>query len=296
MIIQKYFQVRITIPNPIDFCSDVDVNLKQQLISSYKNICYNNCYILEIGDIYNRSDCISNGDTCYMDVNFEAKVIVYNKGDIITGCRIMQRKQEFMLCTTERENIYVDNNQLINALQEKLIIPIVVQEVSYQPYANKINIMGSVFMLEKSYASYRVINLNNDVAIDDLQERINEQQTLLSQHDPKIKKVMIETCRGWGPTITPEGTEIKLANLSSLAINDIVGRDTRSDLTVASCYKQDSEAYTELSLGDVIYQLHTEYYKWLCFINEMCKLYNTEDELKRHRVYWTILASCKRAS
>lgn len=292
MIVQKTFQVRINITNPISFCADIDNNIKQQLTIVYKNKCYKNCYITEIHDILRRSDCVC-GESSYLDVAFSASAIVYSRGDIITGCEITQRRREFILCSTARENIYVNNDPLIEALQEKLKIPIVVQEVAYQPYSDKINVTGSVFLLEKSFPKYKITDMSytpNDSEIADL---IKQQTDSLSQRDPKIVKVITETLKAWPTGTQPIGDEVQLNDLSGLKLNDIIGRDTRGDLLQPTAYVAPFDDYVELSLTEISQQLHIEHYKWLCFINEMCELYN-EEELKRHRIYWTILASRKK--
>lgn len=294
MKIQRIFHERVNISAPpISFCADLHNNLLRQLSFVYKNKCYKDCYITEINDIIKRSDCITSGDTAYIDVEFTATAIVYNRGDMITGCEIKQRRKEFLILKTQRENIFVNNDPLTEALQEKLKVPIIVKDVAYRPFSSEINITGSIFMLEKAFPRYKVSNTIQKDLPEELSAMIKEQQDKLKQHDQKIYKVITETVKAW-PGTQPVGNVVNLDDLESLKIGEVVGRDTRGDLTQPTAYVADSDDYVELSISDIAQQLYTEYYNWLVFINEMCEVYNTEEQLKLHRAYWTILASRKK--
>lgn len=302
MIIDKVIRTRVNIDNPVNFCADVDTNIRNYLSNIYKNKCFKECFIIDVVDILNRSDCFTSADSSHLDVTFLAKAVVYSKGDILVGCTIKQKKKEFILCGTETENIYIDHNPIIDALQEKMIVPVVVSDVIYVPYSNKISMSGSIFLLEKQYMSYKVKSIELDEsAIDDLNKLIIAENERTKKIDPKIYKVISETVKAYPTGTKSDHSEFDLKELRGLKLNDVVFRDPRTDLSKhtfhlfnESIADSSHPEPVELNLTEVVTSIYTDYYKWIKFVNDMCDTYNTEEKLKEHRVLWTILASRKK--
>src|SRR4051812_26980532 len=95
MRVIKYLETRIDIDDITDvICADYNLMILEQLRKKYNGRCFKSVYILDILSIVRRGRILCKAKDLdggmYVDIIFEASCQVYEKGEIIQKCQIIQ--------------------------------------------------------------------------------------------------------------------------------------------------------------------------------------------------------------
>lgn len=161
MIVTKVIEYRIDIQdiNSI-FTADHDKLILKILNNIFLNKCYKSIYITAINRIIRRSKILCKNKvldgTMYVDVMFEVTGIIYESGEIIHGCKVIQ--------ISNNDTIHADSK--IAAVQIKTsvnifkvgdIISVIVHAVGYKLFSKKIAVLATPLVpTEKPLTIYKV--------------------------------------------------------------------------------------------------------------------------------------------
>lgn len=180
---KKDIQVGLDLSNYTLIYQDPENTILDILRKKFINKCYQGCYIVDINRIVQRSECRINqdGEPSFgtISVVFEAEIIVYSPGEIITGCEFKKRiEQSNILCASEYANIYINSVPLYDSIRVGQIIPICVVNVKYE-IGGKISINGIIFIPSKPLLlSYPLGEVKDNRLIANLQETVDEEEKL----------------------------------------------------------------------------------------------------------------------
>lgn len=146
MHIQKTIEVRLDIKNIDDiYCTHYNSNILKILKNKYNNRCYQSVYIIDVLEIIRRSalhakDKVLDG-TMYIDVSFKVSGIIYEKGEVIHNCKIIQvNNNGTMHAKSEFASIYIKNIEAFTIFKEFDEIPVIVNMAHYNIIETEISV------------------------------------------------------------------------------------------------------------------------------------------------------------
>ena len=214
----KSIEVSLSIKDPAYVYSNQDVILSM-LKDKYEGKCSSNCYIKKIIKITNTSPCyvetFGNNLESYINVVFLAKIIVYEKNDILFDCKICYIGDEnvnTMILMSEKSRISSKNDPMLKSLNIKQIIPIKVRDSIYKLNSTHISVTGVPYFPEVTIplVYYRITG-NTKVNLQDIKN--------LDPLIQKMKKTEIKDKELFGKN--QKGYEFFLKFLSPYKIDDI---------------------------------------------------------------------------
>lgn len=169
MEFEKIFKGTVDIPNPIDFCTNEDHQLIDDLRTKYKGRCFKGAYILDIISILDKSACHivktnGSGDG-YMDVCFSARVHVFSRWDILNGIEIVSQQQMLVGVYNGGEVKSKNPQAVVSVLASKAIesfttgqiISVRVLLPQHSPMQTQASIIGSILVCDKTAPIYKLI-------------------------------------------------------------------------------------------------------------------------------------------
>lgn len=154
MITERCLDTSIDLFDPNDiYTRDIDALLIKKLEERYKNRCFQNMLVIEIVKINERSDVIMSrtqlNGSAHIDVNFQIKGIILQKGEILHGCEVIEIFENGIMARHPNAVVKIDitqNTAASNVLKKGQKIPIIVNKVRYAPYHQQISVIGTVYM------------------------------------------------------------------------------------------------------------------------------------------------------
>lgn len=161
MLIKKLIEISIDINRPMAVYSNPYNNLLNILKDRFEGTCYASCFITNVVKIKRQSECIINQESidCFgrTSLEFEVDAIVYNKDEIINGCKITNiDKSGIIICETEIASIYLSSHVYLQSLKKDQIISIKVGMAKYTPVSNKISINATPHFFETNPIYYHI--------------------------------------------------------------------------------------------------------------------------------------------
>ena len=196
MIIVKRFTTRIVLKDPREIYNEnKNAVIIDKLTQRYKNKTYQSSLILEILQINRRSEEARGSDldgNSYIDVDFNAKVLIYFIGEVIPNCKII-RASEYgaYYCESDYTKIELKADKYLNLLHKNVqYVPVVVNNSLCGFLNESITVISTKYKPEKHEDHYFIVDKNDNTMIknsDKIDGAIG--------HFNKIKKLLDDTIK-----------------------------------------------------------------------------------------------------
>jgi len=308
MIGTKLITVSIDVKNPINVCSNLNVNVLNILKDKYEGKCYKGALILRIVAISAISDCYIGqlGAPSFgtIDVMFEAEVLYYNEGEIITGCTIVNKDNLSITCITDNACIMLANTMPSLVKDQKITIR--VAKSLYKIGSNKISVNAVPFLPSKKYHIYRIV-VNPTINLGEYLQPIRdlivaEEAQIVENNARKFFEHIIyaykELAQPSGKTVTVEAA---IKSISGENPPIYIARDTRmsplkGELQLYEKAPEDPNGVVfavELPAHEALLRLLEDHYGVLKAVREMVDIYSGEKDFAAHKNLWAIYAKLK---
>lgn len=151
MRIQKSLETRLDLSDPDDILNPrlIEVCMKH-LSARFEGKCYMSCLVLKILRIKKHSQRYMSRDlsgNAYIYVNFEVAGIIYNKGEIVTGCNIVKIEPDGRIhAKSKYAGLQIrQDSSLVNIYKEGQTVPFITKRVLYNPAQSAISIEALPF-------------------------------------------------------------------------------------------------------------------------------------------------------
>src|SRR5579883_1448026 len=142
--------------------SGIDDVIMNRLKKRFEGKCEKNSLITKIIGIRKRSKCVmaksrleGDGD---VNVQFIAESIVYNDGDILTGCEVQRiERGNRIICKNDMAVINIKGNRNLQSLKAGQKITIKITSVSYLKDRDKITIYGVPYSYSYKFTMFSTL-------------------------------------------------------------------------------------------------------------------------------------------
>jgi DNA-directed RNA polymerase subunit E'/Rpb7 len=199
MILERIFDVSITVSNTISFCANIEKNCLTTLNNMYVGKCYKNSYIIEINNIIKHSCCriISTNSTGYgiIDVKFSANIYIFSKRDILAGV-VIEKNADFISSVYKKygANIHCvivlteEQKAYSSLLQANQVIPLIrIEESLHIPMYDKISAVGKILTCEKEIRIHKIEGNIKPENMKKIKIYLNEMKKELNRRNEYIK-------------------------------------------------------------------------------------------------------------
>jgi len=331
-IIQSYETV-LNIDARDMYSGDLNAVILNQLKRKYEGKCEKNTLVSSIKDISKRSMCRMAQDRLdgsgNINVQFTADAIVYENGDILTGCEVQRiDRNNRIICKHDLAVIIVKANRILQSLKAGQKITIKISNVSYLSGRDKINIYGSPYSYSYHITLYSTI-LSSDITAENcelLKKKLIEiENEVKMKVDQKLINFFNETFYPFQTKFNESKKEIKgdfeLVDLIALT-KQVISPDPKNlkGIRMYICRHPIIEKSTPLAMqikkeeisgpwfdpktydvnicqetiGIVLWNLLNDYLNHIRMIREMTEIYPTEKDLESHRNIWDIYRNLKK--
>jgi hypothetical protein len=204
MLDKKILETTLDIDEPTDiYSNERDKMIMNKLTEKYVGKCFHSCLVININKIIRRSfiymkDTLNGGAT--VNIIFEANVIVYHKGEVINGCKIIKKEPSgIMHAKSEYAGIQLNIKADMSIYKEGDVVPIIVKMVRYNPNQTSISVSAHPFMpIDELPIYYNIVgDLSTDqkTILNNILIRIKDEEKIidnLSTTDKKIYKFFID--------------------------------------------------------------------------------------------------------
>lgn len=167
MIQQEVLSRNVDVDHPTEFCENKDANLMLLLKHNYVGRCINNAYVISIDRIIVASNVTilksSGGETGSMSVRFVATVARYQKGGIVSGCKVDETVGNNIKLSHPHIVVVADatykHTKLglisMSMFSQGLMIPMSINVITSMPNDPKLIARGTLYI--PAACSYRLI-------------------------------------------------------------------------------------------------------------------------------------------
>lgn len=312
MKVIKIIETRINIDNINDmFCSNYNEKILQILKKLYIRKCFKSIYILDVNKIITRSDLhcknkLLDGGT-YIDISFEVLGVIYEKGEIIHNCKIIQiNNNGTMHAKSEYASINIKNIDGLVVVKENDEIPVIVHMMRCNIYEEEISVLAIPFVpiVEQSIV-YNITSgvKNNDINFDAINNTLTA-LNVLKKDNKSVYKFFTELLYPYKLIKSiPTSMEINEKNLENIAVGDLIHiPESHLDtgimcvLTHTQVEKllQPNTIILDISKKDYIIYAMNIYYNRLQTLYEFLITYNTPEKIKDKSQIWSLYALLKK--
>lgn len=318
MIITKLIETGLNIQDPISIYNDPESNIMNILNDRYKNKCVRGCYIISINKIVKMSECVINQDGPpdfgVINLIFEVSAIVYNEGEIITGCTVVSKDKNgiFILSTEYADIILAGAAKRLESIKTKQMIPVMVSGVRYTLGAHKMAIKARPAFISKIPIVYEIKPPTNDAT-----GGISSLSNLIAVYEEQARELKAHNKPAWDffeqlyyvykdKQADPSGASKRelfdfINELDNMSAVVYVSRDPRINLATPEMYTYDStealpsphQLITMTPAQNVLVELMDSYCNFLKLIIDHINTYNTQELLDSHKNLWIIYRDAK---
>jgi hypothetical protein len=338
----KILYDNIEIDDPIALIAgDVNSELKAILTRKYANRCYMSVLVLQIIRIIRRGDCLVNQEAVNKQwanpvcgriyVEFEVECLVYNSGEIITGCKVMTVDDYMNIyCETAYADIYLRESKHNSTIQRGQIISIVVENTQYDVMQERFSVSGVIFVPSVHSVAYEIgaqppsdalLSLLDDLELDEKDTTTVAWKTFTTIISPyksnptvpkgKVADALIyargDVVQSLQDKRPQEGNVVQsLQDKRPQESNNekkekFVLRDSRAGLTTSTIYLVDNETdlpenttiIRGLTFDTMMIAIIGNYQNYQNCVQGMCENYSNEEIIKAHSNLWRLFNSCK---
>ncbi len=193
MLLIKTFTTSLLVKKSIEFCANKQMFALEAIREIFEKKCFKGCYIVSIIGINKISNnyVVSGNLTAdtEVDVEFTANIIIYGKGEVLTGVKI-EKKEGLIVGLYDKNDsnaIVVarpkDGTEVVNVGQT---IPIRILQFGYPPFESAISIIGTLFVCDRVNLIFQVndkIQAKTREEINILSKMINDEYETRSSFD-----------------------------------------------------------------------------------------------------------------
>jgi len=191
MIIKKILETYMDITDPKDiFSPNRDGMIMEKLTAKFVGVCYMSCFVVKVNKIIRRSyiymkDTL-DGDA-HTNVKFEVDAVVYQKNEIINGCKIIKKEPNGIIHgKSDNAGIQLSVQPNLSIFNEGDVVPVIVKRVRYNINQMAASVLAVPFIpmpFEPVY--YNITGSLTKLQTDDLQSLLTQIKT----EEEKIKKL-----------------------------------------------------------------------------------------------------------
>jgi DNA-directed RNA polymerase subunit E'/Rpb7 len=320
MIITKVLETSVDLFDSKDiYTSNIIDMLIKKLTDRYRNKCFQSMLITEIVKIIRHSDIkmVDNrlDGGAYINVQFEAKGIILVRGEILNGCKVIEILDTGIIIEHEFVGGLIvpgSKQQIFNVIKKGQYIPVIINEVRYNPGQREISIYGSPFVPQMQTNTYYSISSGiNDVDADKLNKMLEDLNTELKLHDNMTKERSYEFFKS---LLYPFKTQQKF-EISKLGSKfSVVSSDEKSLLDIDSgCMvsplesqntnnfiyhskqvpKETNGIIVSAGLYTAVSDILNRRLMYLMSLRNFATYYNTKEKTQEMLVYWQVCQSTK---
>jgi hypothetical protein len=307
MIITKIFDIVLNIDNiNIIFNKDINLTILELIKTKYENKCYLGVFITNINRILNRSliesDQSDLNGIFHVSIQFEAECIIYNTNEVILEMTVQDNINNSLSISNEICSAVIKVNKNISNFTKGQKIPIIVGKAKFDTGSNKIRINSYPFIpiIDNKNVYYKISKLKeND------KNKLNEKIINYINNEELIKKEILNIKNNkWDyfnklvfpykndltNTIIKKNNMVDLLELDNLE-NKIILQHNEIDMSKRMLctfdnYDTNVNAYLEYDNFEMLYPILKKYYLYIKLINELSKIYDTDEKIKlSHNVF-----------
>lgn len=214
--------------------------LKAELTERYVGKCFKYCYIIQVLDIVRHSPVIlewnRNGGNCRIAVTFKVRAIIYDRGEVIPDCKIVEIMDNGkIILRSQYSACILAPNAKLQSFKIGQTVPVRVVNPRYVPGRNNIAVQAIPFVPmnepDKEFNVQLDIKENKE-ALEPLLARLAEEQEKWDKLDKKtrdawnsllnpprqkppagFKEIDISKVTGAGLVLRPEWTDLGSTNV-----------------------------------------------------------------------------------
>jgi|TARA_R110002153_G_scaffold273997_6_gene446484 hypothetical protein len=292
---KKRIEVGLDVRDPINLYSNEN-NIEYVIREKYAGVCFKGCYIITVDKILRTSDCVINQEvndgSGTVAVIFEATVLVYSPGDIVTGCVVkrIDKKSNIMVCETDIAFVMLRRTNIFESIVIGQIITVVVGTSKYSPGSAKIAI-NSLPFIPSHPTQYIVLPavphpddyLESSIAAARAAE--DEVSSLIDTKQWKVFSGMITMAQPKLPTVSI---------YDDLVADTVVSNVHPLPLRVQITTIDETRPVVTAPANEVSLYLIQQYTQYLLCIRDFIKTYSTPQLINSHKNLWAIYASRKK--
>lgn len=316
----KILYDNIEIDDPVALIAgDINSELKTILTRKYANKCYMSVLVLQIIRIIRRGDCLVNQEAVNKQwanpvcgriyVEFEVECLMYNLGEIITGCKVMTVDDYMNIyCETAYADIYLRESKHNSTIQNGQIISIVVENTQYDVMQERFSVSGVIFVPSVYSVAYEIsaqppsdalLSLLDDLELDEKDTTTVAWKTFTTIISPYKGSISVPKGKVADALIYARGDVVQEGNIEKK--EKFVLRDSRVGLTTSTIYLVDNETdlpenttiIRGLSFDTMMTAIIGNYQNYQNCVQGMCENYSNEEIIKAHSNLWRLFNSCK---
>ena len=311
----KILEKSMDVPDTISLFTNADNNILNRLSSTLEKRCFGGCYVLKVMNVIKRSECIITqaDESCRgsIDVMFNAQVLEYMPGDIVTGCKVVKKNSEsgVLIASTDVCALNITTDDVFNSITVGQIVPVRARRSHYAIGNDRIQAFAEPFVPRAigkvfNFGGYTVTD--EDVAkLQNIINIINDEEDMLEDHNENEIGFFSKLVYPYNKELKLPGSQLKIIDsLKGLKLNTIVYiPDTIHDGNVNHCMPK--EMGSKPLFGDktleqptddklkALTEILTDYYQSLVLIRGLCDDYDTKELKEKHINLWRIFQNSK---
>jgi hypothetical protein len=314
MLIKKVLECRLDIKD-ITFilCADYNQKILDTLTYMYMKKCFKSIFITSINKIIKRGEVMCKNKTldgsCYIDVTFEVSGIVYEKGEVIHGCTVLQINNNGTIhLKAEHASIYLKNvdGMMIYKVDDE--IPVIVNICRYNIYESEISVSAIPFIpIKKNRTIYSITENISDIGTINFNfkelEKLESNINYIKKNNKSVYKFFHDLIYPYkeypiksDKKLGGEQMEINKDNLMSLDKDNMV--------YLPDCYLDDNNItilntndtndfntdipILQVEKSEFIIHVLNAYHKRLLTFHEFLTNYDTTEKIKAKSAIWNL--------
>ena len=328
MRITKIDQTIINLSAVEQYSSAIDDLILHKLKEKLENKCDKGAFILRVVSIYKRSKCVQTQNrldgSCTVSVQYQVEALIYNKGDIISGCKIQHiERSNDILCEHENAIIRVKGSRIMQRLSPGMKIPVRVTKAQYKKSSDKIVIYGVPFTYQMNILIFNIdfdsiMTEQKDMILETIDKIETEQK---NQKNLKILSFFDEVFYPFHQAFSEYQKKNKMPSDYSLTdMVDLLKGKMKKPTGKIICFRHprllasdpriyiaekvsndklldDQQHKIQLvggNSGEIIMYLLNEHLSYLNLLTSMAQEYDTEKKRNEHKALWDIYKDLKK--
>jgi len=171
MIVPKIIETQLDLNDPNDILDPNLMGMCMRLLTKkFVGRCFKSCLIIKINKILLTSSRYMSealGGSAYIAVRFEVDGMVFSRGEIINGCRILKIDSDGRIhARSAHAGLQIRHSDVI--YEEGQIVPLIIQRVAYNPAQTAVSIEASP--LVPTFLPLEVFKITSGLTVDDTEQ------------------------------------------------------------------------------------------------------------------------------
>ncbi len=319
-VVRKIIETTVDLFKSVDiYAADVKKMITEKLIQRYVGKCFQSMLIQSITNIIRYSDTylVDNrlDGAAYIDVQFEAEGLVFVKGEVLHGCKVVDITTTGVIVSHKYAGGLLQSDpkkQVIKIIKKDQLIPVIIQAARYTPNQNQITIRGIPYVtMDPSNVFYNITEVLSPAdtdKVDALLAELSEEMKLHSGMTSKSYEFFKELVYPYKTTqkfessklseqFSKVGTELKsILEINSGCIMSPVETYKSSGLSLYHSKKSAGASYglvIDSPLYPAILEIITKRLMYLRDLRGFAEQYDAQEKIQENMIYWKVCQSLK---